>query len=158
MAWNEWWRKATLLSTCSTNSHLTGRCYNIWQMAWNPENSEQYARQCMYIVVFLLQCDINRSFLLQCEWAERMGVHMYYVVCNDKNHYVGGTSSGREFLGSNPHIPASFLISTKPGLLLAVWFIASICHDEMFIQESHQHFLFQPSGIVKNSDISFRSN
>ena len=44
------------------------------------------------------------------------GVHIYYVVCNETNHYVGGTSSGRDFLQTNPHIPASFLISTKPGL------------------------------------------
>lgn len=35
---------------------------------------------------------------MQCQWAEKFGVHMYYVVCNEKNHYVGGTKSGREFL------------------------------------------------------------
>lgn len=38
-----------------------------------------------------------------------------YIVCNEKNHYVGGTQCGREFLSTNPHLPASFLISTKPG-------------------------------------------
>jgi hypothetical protein len=40
-----------------------------------------------------------------------------YIVCNEKNHYVGGTKGGREFLGTNPHLPAYFLISTKPGNL-----------------------------------------
>ena len=40
-----------------------------------------------------------------------------YIVCNDKNHYVGGTKSGREFLSSNPHMASSFLISTKPGII-----------------------------------------
>lgn len=38
------------------------------------------------------------------------------MVCNDKNHYVGGTSKGREFLSSNPHLAASFLTSTKQGI------------------------------------------
>ena len=28
----------------------------------------------------------------------------------------GGTKSGREFLASNPHLAASFLISTNPGV------------------------------------------
>ena len=53
---------------------------------------------------------------MQCEWAENFGIHLYYVVCNEKHHYVEGTKSGREFLGSNRHLAASFLISTKPGM------------------------------------------
>lgn len=53
-------------------------------------------------------------FFFQCEWAEKMGVHLYYVLCDAKNHYVGGTPSGRNYLSLNPHIP-TFHISTKPG-------------------------------------------
>ena len=53
----------------------------------------------------------------QCEWAEKFDVHVVYIIlCNEKNHYVGGTKSGREFLDTNPHLAASFLISTKPGV------------------------------------------
>ena len=29
---------------------------------------------------------------------------MMYIVCNDKNRYVGGSKRGREFLNANPHI------------------------------------------------------
>lgn len=57
--------------------------------------------------------ELYKSF--QCEWAENFGIHVMYIVCNEKNHYVGGTKCGREFLSTNPHLPASFLISTKPG-------------------------------------------
>ena len=64
--------------------------------------------------------------LFQCEWAENFGIHVMYIVCNEKNHYVGGTKAGREFLSTNPHLPASFLISTKPDNLIATIIVIQI--------------------------------
>ena len=64
----------------------------------------------------ILSCCISFTmFTVQCEWAERFGVHVMYIVC----HYVGGTKCGRDFSSSNPHLASSFLISTKPGITLA---------------------------------------
>ena len=41
-----------------------------------------------------------------------------WLMGSDKNHYVGGTQGGCKFSETNPNIPTSFLVSTKPGAFL----------------------------------------
>lgn len=48
---------------------------------------------------------------LQCEWAERMGIDLCFIVAENGTDYCGGTEEGRNYLVKNPHLPKSFVAS-----------------------------------------------